>query len=71
MLTTGFAENLHTAQLITPTKPTSLEATGVAADTLASMDRIHKIVSNLKATLIIQHEISDVGKLPAFPASSG
>jgi hypothetical protein len=37
MLTTGFAENLHTAQLITPTKPASLEATGVAADTLASI----------------------------------
>jgi len=32
---TAFVE--QTAQLITPTKPTSLEATGVAADTLASI----------------------------------
>jgi len=40
------------------------------ADTLASMDRIQKIVSNLKATLVIQHEPSDVQKLPEFPASA-
>ena len=40
------------------------------ADTLASMDRIQKIISNLKATLVIQHEASDIGKLPAFPASA-
>lgn len=40
------------------------------ADTLASMDRINQIVSNLKATLVIQHEASDIAKLPAFPASA-
>jgi N-acyl homoserine lactone hydrolase len=40
------------------------------ADTLASMDRIQKIVGNLKATLVIQHEASDIGKLPVFPASA-
>jgi len=40
------------------------------ADTLASRDRIQKAVSNLKATLVIQHEPSDIGKLPAFPASA-
>jgi len=40
------------------------------ADTLASMDRIQKLVSNLKATLIIQHEASDIGKTPRFPASA-
>ena len=40
------------------------------ADTLASMDRIQKVVSNLKATLVIQHEASDIGKLPTFPSSA-
>lgn len=40
------------------------------ADILASMDRVQKIVSNLKATLVIQHEIADIGKLPMFPASA-
>jgi len=40
------------------------------ADTLASMDRIQKAVSNLKATLVIQHEASDIVKLPRFPASA-
>ncbi|MCK1641374.1 N-acyl homoserine lactonase family protein [Bradyrhizobium sp. 157] len=40
------------------------------ADTLASMDRIQKVVSNLKATLVIQHEAADIGKLPVFPASA-
>ena len=40
------------------------------ADTLASMDRIQRVISNLKATLVIQHEASDIGKLPAFPASA-
>jgi N-acyl homoserine lactone hydrolase len=40
------------------------------ADTLASMDRIQKVVSNLKATLVIQHEAADIGKLPLFPASA-
>jgi N-acyl homoserine lactone hydrolase len=40
------------------------------ADTLASMDRIQKLVHNLKATLVIQHEPLDIGKLPRFPASA-
>jgi glyoxylase-like metal-dependent hydrolase (beta-lactamase superfamily II) len=40
------------------------------ADTLASIDRIQKAVSNLKAMLVIQHEASDIGKLPLFPASA-
>jgi N-acyl homoserine lactone hydrolase len=40
------------------------------ADTLASMDRVRKIISNLKATLIIQHEQADISKLPLFPASA-
>jgi N-acyl homoserine lactone hydrolase len=40
------------------------------ADTLASMDRIRKMVQNLKATLVIQHEASDIDKLPIFPASA-
>jgi N-acyl homoserine lactone hydrolase len=40
------------------------------ADTLASMDRIQKALSNLKATLVIQHEASDIGKLPPLPASA-
>jgi N-acyl homoserine lactone hydrolase len=40
------------------------------ADTLASMDRVQKIIGNLKATLVIQHEAADVEKLPVFPASA-
>jgi len=40
------------------------------AQTVASVERIKKIASNLKATLIIQHDARDVGKLPAFPASA-
>lgn len=40
------------------------------ADTLASLDRIKKIAANLKATVIIQHDARDTGKLPAFPAAA-
>ena len=40
------------------------------AQTLASIDRIKKIASNLKATVIIQHDARDVDKLPAFPAAA-
>jgi N-acyl homoserine lactone hydrolase len=38
------------------------------AETLASLERIKQIEKNLKATVIIQHDPRDVGKLPAFPA---
>jgi len=38
------------------------------AQTVASIERMKKIVSNLNATLIIQHDARDVGKLPEFPA---
>jgi hypothetical protein len=34
------------------------------------MERIKKIASNLKATLIIQHDARDIEKLPAYPASA-
>lgn len=37
------------------------------ADTLASMDRFDHIARNLGAKVIIQHEPSDISKLPAFP----
>ncbi len=40
------------------------------ADTLASLDRFKKLAANLKATVVIQHDARDVGKLPAFPASA-
>jgi glyoxylase-like metal-dependent hydrolase (beta-lactamase superfamily II) len=40
------------------------------AASLASIDRFKKIASNLKATVIIQHDARDVGKLPAFPGSA-
>lgn len=40
------------------------------AETLASLDRFKKLADNLKATVIIQHEPADVGKLPAFPRSA-
>ena len=38
------------------------------ADTLASFDRIEKIVSNKKARFVIQHDPNDFKSLPKFPA---
>jgi len=40
------------------------------AASLASIDRFKKLATNLKATVIIQHDQRDVGKLPAFPAAA-
>jgi N-acyl homoserine lactone hydrolase len=40
------------------------------SETLASIDRFKKIAANLKATVIIQHDERDIGKLPAFPAAA-
>jgi N-acyl homoserine lactone hydrolase len=40
------------------------------ADTLASMDRFDKMAKNLAAKVIIQHEPSDIAKLPSFPRSA-
>ena len=40
------------------------------AQTLASLDRIKKIVAGTKATVIIQHDARDVDKLPVFPAAA-
>jgi len=40
------------------------------SETIASLDRFKKIASNLKATVIIQHDPRDIGKLPAFPAAA-
>ena len=38
------------------------------AQSLASLDRFKAIAKNLHATVVIQHEEGDIGKLPAFPA---
>src|SRR6478672_9269939 len=40
------------------------------SQTLASLDRVKKIVAGSKATVVIQHDARDVDKLPAFPASA-
>ncbi len=40
------------------------------AQSLASIDRFKKLATNLKATVIIQHDARDVSKLPAFPAAA-
>ncbi len=40
------------------------------ADTLASIDRFERVAKNLGARVIIQHEPSDVAKLPAFPKAA-
>ena len=40
------------------------------AQTIASIQRIKQLQKNLKATLIIQHDPRDIGKLPAFPAAA-
>jgi glyoxylase-like metal-dependent hydrolase (beta-lactamase superfamily II) len=40
------------------------------AETIASIERFKQIAANLKATVIIQHDPRDVGKLPVFPAAA-
>jgi N-acyl homoserine lactone hydrolase len=40
------------------------------AETIASLERLKQIQKNLKATVIIQHDPRDVGKLPVFPAAA-
>jgi len=40
------------------------------AQSIASMQRLKELQKNLKATLIIQHDPRDVGKLPAFPTAA-
>jgi glyoxylase-like metal-dependent hydrolase (beta-lactamase superfamily II) len=40
------------------------------AQTVATLERIKGIAKNLKATVIIQHDPRDIGKLPAFPAAA-
>jgi len=40
------------------------------AATVASIERMKQLVANLKATLVIQHDMRDIGKLPAFPAAA-
>jgi glyoxylase-like metal-dependent hydrolase (beta-lactamase superfamily II) len=40
------------------------------AQSIASLERIKEIEKNLKATVIIQHDPRDIGKLPAFPAAA-
>jgi glyoxylase-like metal-dependent hydrolase (beta-lactamase superfamily II) len=40
------------------------------SQTLASLDRVKKIVAGNKATVIIQHDARDLDKLPVFPAAA-
>jgi glyoxylase-like metal-dependent hydrolase (beta-lactamase superfamily II) len=40
------------------------------AQTIASLERIKKIVANAKATVVIQHDARDVSKLPVAPESA-
>ena len=40
------------------------------AQTLASLQRVKEIEKNLKATVIIQHDPRDIGKLPKFPEAA-
>ena len=40
------------------------------AQTLASIERVKQIEKNLKATVIIQHDPRDIGKLPKFPEAA-
>ena len=54
----------------------SIERNGVPAfnfdraQTIASIERMKQIVGNVKATVIIQHDMRDIAKLPAFPAAA-
>ena len=38
------------------------------AQSLASLERVKKLAANLKATVVIQHDIRDIGIVPAVPA---
>jgi glyoxylase-like metal-dependent hydrolase (beta-lactamase superfamily II) len=40
------------------------------AQSLASMARLQEIARTLPATLVMQHDTDDIGKLPLFPASA-
>jgi glyoxylase-like metal-dependent hydrolase (beta-lactamase superfamily II) len=40
------------------------------AETVASIERLKKLVATQKAKLIIQHDARDVDKLPAFPQAA-
>ncbi|TCU07828.1 N-acyl homoserine lactonase family protein [Rhizobium sullae] len=40
------------------------------ADSLASMERLTGIAESLNAILVVQHDASDINKLPAFPKSA-
>ena len=40
------------------------------AQTMASLDRFKKLATNLKATVVIQHDQRDIARLPAFPAAA-
>jgi len=40
------------------------------AASIASIERMKLMAANLKATVIIQHDMRDIGKLPAFPAAA-
>ena len=40
------------------------------AQSVASIERFKKLAANLKATVIIQHDMRDIEKLPAFPAAA-
>lgn len=40
------------------------------SDTIASLERLKAIEKNLKATVIIQHDPRDIGKLPPFPTAA-
>ena len=40
------------------------------AATLASFDRFKRLAKRYKATVIVQHDMRDIAKLPAYPASA-
>src|SRR4029078_13291969 len=40
------------------------------AQTVASIERLKKLAANEKAPVVIQHDMRDIEKLPAFPAAA-
>ena len=46
------------------------DGTADRASELASRDRVLRAVANLKAKLVIEHDIADISRLPPFPASA-
>jgi N-acyl homoserine lactone hydrolase len=58
------------AKFVTGTSADDLPPLALERARMASLDRFKKIAEALKATVIIQHDSRDIGKLPALPSAA-